>query len=395
MSPDTLGRRAFVLKALAAGSLAQLASTELLASAPTGTQPATGPVGGPAYDDHSHTIGLFQDTPRRFAFRATNAQELRHWQSQFRDRLRELLGLAVMDRETPFNYRAERAEKLTKDGYSQEKWYLWTEPNVPLPIWVLIPDKPVSKPYPLVLTPHGHNVPEVYLGVASNEDQRKAIAEGERDIAVQAAREGYLSILPTARGFGETIRPEDRVKGKIHSCRTGLMHAMLFGRTMIGHRVWDISRIIDWAGRQFEIDNRRIAITGNSGGGTISLFAAACEERISVAVPSCYFCTFEASIGTIYHCECNYVPGLLREGEMYDVAGLIAPRWFQAIAGQDDTIFPIAAVREAYDRLKRIYAVAGVESRCGLFVGQGGHRYYRVGAWPFIRQAFAAADQDA
>ena len=72
----------------------------------------------------------------------------------------------------------------------------------------------------------------------------------------------------------------------------------------------------------------RIAITGNSGGGTVSLFAAACDTRISVSVPGCYFCTFAGSIGSIAHCDCNYVPGILRLGEMHDVAGLIAARDF-------------------------------------------------------------------
>jgi hypothetical protein len=32
--------------------------------------------------------------------------------------------------------------------------------------------------------------------------------------------------------------------------------------------------------------------------------------------------------------------------------------------------------------------VAGVEERCELFVGPGGHRYYRDPAWAFIRRWF-------
>ncbi|HPD30144.1 MAG TPA: alpha/beta hydrolase family protein [Phycisphaerae bacterium] len=389
MPQDTYSRRRFIETTLAASGFTQVAVRLSQAAQTAQTPPATGPAAGPVYDDQQHTSDLFKNTPRRHAFRAHTLDEFRQWQSSFRQRLRELLGIAAMEREVPFEHRAEQVERVAKDGYTQEKWYLWTEPGVPLPIWVLIPEKPAAGPHPLVLTPHGHNVPEIYLGVADGDADRKSIAEGQRDIAVQAVREGYLCIHPTARGFGETMRPEDRKSRKVHSCRTGLMHAILFGRTMIGYRVWDISRIIDWATRRFEIDSRRIAITGNSGGGTTSLFAPACDQRISVAVPSCYFCTFEASIGSIHHCECNYVPGLLREGEMYDVAGLIAPRWFRAIAGKDDAIFPIAAVHEAFHRLRNIYRVAQAEDHCSLYVGDGPHRYYSDGAWPFIRNAFA------
>jgi hypothetical protein len=346
---------------------------------------------GPKYDGRAHTLGLFDHTSREFACRATTKDELHAWQAAFRPRLRETLGIANMEREVRFEYRAERAERIAKDGYTQEKWYLWTEPDVPLPVWVLIPDKPVAKPYRLVITPHGHNDPEIYIGQAKDDSARAAIAEGQRDITVQAVRQGYLAVLPTSRGFGETKRGDDLKYSPMQSCRTELMHQMLFGRTVIGCRVWDISRIIDWIGREHEIDSRCIAITGNSGGGTTSVFAPACEERITVAVPSCYFCTFRDSIGSIIHCECNYVPGLLRLAEMWDVAGLIASRPFRAIAGRTDPIFPLDAVRASYERLRQIYRAAGVEDRCELYVGEGAHRYYSDGSWPFIRQWFERA----
>jgi dienelactone hydrolase len=155
---------------------------------------------------------------------------------------------------------------------------------------------------------------------------------------------------------------------------------------LIGERVWDIMRLIDYAVTRPDVDARRVVITGNSGGGTVSLFAAACDERITVAVPSSYFCTFERSLGSIEHCACNYVPGLLAAAEMYDVAGLITPRPFLAVAGRTDPIFPYDGVELAFDRLQRIYAAAGVPERCELYTGAGGHRYYKARVWPFIRQ---------
>lgn len=384
MARPCLDRRAFL--GITAAALAGVRNAAAAPAAP-GTRPATGP-SAPPYDDQRHTNELFREIPRRLTCKASSLAEFREWQAAFRTRLRDLLGVTNMTHEVRFEGRAERVETATLDGYTREKWYLWTEPSVPLPIWVLIPERPAARPYPLVLTPHGHNAPENYLGIAFDEKQKAGIRDGERDIAVQAVREGYLCILPTARGFGETMRLDDRQAKKISSCRTANMHAMLFGRTMIGCRVWDISRILDWAMGRYEIDRRRIAITGNSGGGTTSVFAPACDERITVAVPSCYFCTFAASIGSIYHCECNYVPGLLREAEMYDVAGLIAPRPFRAIAGKEDAIFPIAAVRESFAKLKTIYRLAGAEDRCELYEGDGPHRYYRAGSWPFVSKWF-------
>jgi len=166
------------------------------------------------------------------------------------------------------------------------------------------------------------------------------------------------------------------------------MHGLLLGRTPIGERVWDMSRLLDWALENLAVDEKRIAITGNSGGGTVSLYAAACETRISLAMPGSYFNTFAGSIGSIHHCDCNYVPGILQLGEMYDVAGLIAPRPFCAIAGQEDPIFPIAEAQLAYEKLQQVYQVTGNPDDCQLYIGKGGHRYYKDGAWPFVRQEF-------
>ena len=162
---------------------------------------------------------------------------------------------------------------------------------------------------------------------------------------MQAVEQGYLVIAPTTRAFGETRSPADKNKDAVSSCRLQLMHDLLLGRTPIGDRVWDMSRLIDWAIEHQGVDPARVAITGNSGGGTVSLFAAACDTRISVAVPGCYFNTFAGSIGSIIHCDCNYVPGILRLGEMHDIAGLVAPRPFLAVAGRDDPIFPVAHTR--------------------------------------------------
>jgi len=342
----------------------------------------------PKFDYGKHIKEVYRSMPRQFEFRAKLRNEFEAWQSAFRPRLREALGLINMEADLQGHRpEAKRVDSVDLGDSVREKWYLWVEPTVPLPFWLLKP-KATAGALPLVLTPHGHNHPDIYVGIARNEEEEKAIREGERDIAVQAVHEGYIVIAPTARGFGETVDGAEREKDAVCSCRSELKHSLLVGRTPIGERVWDISRLIDWALKRSDIDPKRIAITGNSGGGTISVFAPACDERITVAVPSCYFCTFEGSIGTIHHCDCNYVPGILRLGEMYDVAGLIASRPFCAIAGKEDKIFPIEHVHEAFNRLKGIYDVAGVPDRCELYVGEGGHRYYKAGAWPFIRKWF-------
>jgi len=344
------------------------------------------------YAAASHEARLYRAVKQEFAWRGRSRQAWVNWRDAFAPRLRQALGLDVM--ESGLAGHRPRAERLACENggdHLRESWHLWVEPTVPLPFYLLRPKKSRARHLPLVLTPHGHNHPHIYVGIAHNEEEAKSIRDGDRDIAVQAVREGYLAIAPTTRAFGETRTAKDQADNALSSCRTELLHGLLVGRTPIGERVWDISALIDWALAEQGADPRRIAITGNSGGGTTSLFAAACDRRITVAVPSCYFCTFRGSIGVIHHCDCNYVPGMLRLGEMSDVAGLIAPRPFLAIAGKDDPIFPLSHVRTAFARLRKIYAAADAAADCELYVGPGGHRYYREAAWPFIRRHFQTA----
>jgi predicted peptidase len=327
-----------------------------------------------------------------FAFQANTPEALTAWQTNFRSRLEETLGLSNMAQDLADHQpHAEQIDSVQQEGFVRQRWQLWVEPGVPLPFFLLQPDLPIEKtgePLPLVLCPHGHNHPHIYVGLYSDETERQSIIQGERDIAVQAVKEGYAVIAPTTRGFGATRTAEDIEANNLSSCRTQLMHGLLLGRTPIGERVWDMSKLLDWALGNLNVDGSRVAITGNSGGGTVALFAAACDKRFSVAVPGSYFNTFVGSIGSIRHCDCNYIPGILRLGEMYDVAGLIAPRPFCAVAGEEDPIYPIEGAQYAYRKLRQIYAVAKKSENCRLYVGKGGHRYYSDGAWPFIRQHF-------
>ncbi len=336
---------------------------------------------------HSHR--MFSSTEMKYAFDGKTAADFKKWQKAFRPELKRILGLDILEAKLA-GYQPKAEKRSSEDiGYAiRERWLIWTEPDVPLPFVLLRPKNEASK-MGLVIAPHGHSKnTELYAGIYNDEKERESGETGERNVAIQAVKEGYLAIAPTTRGFGETRTAEDFKADATSSCRTLLMHDILVGRTPIGDRVWDVSRLIDWALKNLPVDPAKIVVTGNSGGGTVTLFAAACDTRISVAVPSSYFCTFAGSIGSVHHCDCNYVPGVMQLGEMADVAGLIAPRPFCAVQGIKDNIFPIAESRKAFAHLKQIYTAAGVPNNCELYEGQEGHRYYKAGVWPFVAKHF-------
>jgi dienelactone hydrolase len=339
------------------------------------------------FNEAVHFRAVYDEAEMKYEFKGSTADDFRKWQNSFRPELKKLLGIDLIESELK-NYKPKSRLVSTEDlGFAQrEHWVIWTEPTVPLP-FILMRPKGAGMNRGLVITPHGHSKnTELYAGIYHDEKERESGEAGERNVAIQAVNEGYFAIAPTTRGFGATRSDEDLKNDAAYSCRSLLLQDILVGRTPIGDRVWDMSRLIDWALKNLPVDPAKIVMTGNSGGGTVTLFAAAIDTRIAVAVPSSYFCTFTGSIGAMRHCECNYVPRIMELGEMADVAGLIAPRPFCAVQGKKDNIFPIEESRKAFAHLTQIYAASGYGSNCELYEGAEGHRYYKAGVWPFVKK---------
>jgi hypothetical protein len=145
-------------------------------------------------------------------------------------------------------------------------------------------------------------------------------------------------------------------------------------------------RAIDYLATRPEIDMCRVATLGASGGGTTSLFTAALDDRVRVGVVSAYFNTFRDSIVSISHCPDNYVPGLVRDMEMSDVAGLVAPRCLFVESGRLDRIFPIEGSQRAVVHARQIYATLDASERMGYEVHEGGHEFHGTGAFDFLRR---------
>ena len=334
-----------------------------------------------------HFARLRDSQPLNFSFHRVRPSEFTAWQVQVRNFVRERLGLPKARAGSRLlGARVESTEQV--DGYLRERVLLQTEPDLEVPAFLLRPLEQRER-VPAVLALHGHGPGKIIpAGLPQDEAGQRLIAEGERDYAVQAVRQGYVALAPDLRGFGELRLTADIARNAGCSCDRLALLAMQIGRNLLGMRIWDLMAAVDYLQSRPEVDPARIVATGNSGGGTATLFLAAVDTRIAAAVPSCYFCTWAASIQAVPHCACNFVPGLSQELEMYDLAGLVAPRPMLIVAGREDSIFPIHGVDEAYARLQEIYAAAGSRERLELYVGEGGHRYYAERVWPFLREQF-------
>lgn len=325
------------------------------------------------YDTSSRSMGFELDSPSDFE----------QWRAQLKDKVIELLG-GFPERVALEPQVLERKEF---EDYIREKVAFHSAPYIDIPAYVLLPKDSVGK-IPGVVAVHGHGYGKNDLVGLWEDGTERSVPDGyHKDFALEIMRRGMVVIVPDQIGFGQRRELEDIQKGyNTSSCRKLAFWAQMLGKTAVGMRVWDIMRCIDYLNTLPQVDQDRIGCMGISGGGTTTLFTAALDERIKAAVVSGYLCTFKDSIMSIYHCECNYVPGILKYAEMYDIACMIAPRSLLIESGTKDDIFPIKAVDIAYEHVRKAYKLLKAEDRLDRDVFEGRHQISGRKAYNWLKR---------
>ena len=273
-----------------------------------------------------------------------------------------------------------------------------------MPVYVLVPKQSPLRDgrgrLPAVLAFHGHGygVKDI-VGLWEDGTPRQCADGYHKDFAVALCRRGFLVAAPEISCFGE--RQNDfgylaPLGSPVPStCAHTSALAWHLGGTALGMRVRDARRLVDYLATRPDVDISRLGAMGISGGGMHTLFSTCLDERIKACVVSGYFCTFRDSILAMSHCWCNFVPGLSRMGEMYDLAGLVAPRPMLVEAADRDNIFPIAAVRKSLEKARAIYRVFGQSDRVEADLFEGRHEISGRLAYDFLAKHFAIAPRFA
>ena len=304
-------------------------------------------------------------------FKAGNPNEYVLWRRKLKKKLIELLGDFPG---TKCKLNPQVIEKKEFKKYVREKIILQSNKNDYIPVYLSIPKK-IKLPAPVCIAIHGHinTGKKSILGLYENPKQKKEIKYFNADYGLQALKHGYIVLSPDQRCFGE--REEKNQEKEGGHCYRSAMGALLLGKTLVGLRVWDIIRCIDYLSTRPEIDKSKIICIGLSGGGTTTLYSSALDERIKMVVVSGYFCTFYDSMFSMHHCSCNYIPGIFKYAEMSDIAGLIAPRPLFIETGKKDPIFPYKATLDEYSKLKKVYKLLKSEYKLGIEVFNDAHKF--------------------
>lgn len=337
-----------------------------------------------ALDPVQWTLDTYKTAPLRLSFRANSKEEAELWQRELRVKLIELLG--GFPTRTALSPQTLEVRQLPT--YRREKFVFESRPGVSVLAYLLTPSAGTTPYATVVCIPgHGRGVDDI-VGIDEHGNDRTERQGYQYDFALQAVEHGMAAVAIEPMGFGYRRDPLTSQKGPTASaCQPAAGAALLLGQTILGWRVWDVMRTIDWIQTRSELDAKRIGCMGISGGGTCTQFASALDARIKAAFVSGYLNTFRDSIMSLSHCIDNYVPGILNWAENYDVASLIAPRYFFSEGGDQDPIFPLHATRAAFAKVKHAYGVFGVPARAQQQIFSGEHVFHGEQGLPFLAES--------
>jgi dienelactone hydrolase len=276
--------------------------------------------------------------------------DVRHRQWKLRQRM--LAALGGFPEKTPLNAKVVGKEK--RDGYSIEKVIYESRPNHHVTATLYLP---ASKgPHPACIMPIGHS----NNGKAADYVQRGSIL---------LARNGIACLAYDPIGQGERRQLLDEAGKSLIPSSTNEhtligVGALLVGQSTATYRIWDGIRSLDYLETRPEIDATRLGCTGCSGGGTLTSYLMALDDRIVCAAPSCYITSLERLFATIgpQDAEQNITGQVALGIEHADYLTMRAPRpTLLATATQD--FFDIKGSWTSYREATQIYGLMG-RSEC-------------------------------
>ncbi|MGI5818853.1 MAG: acetylxylan esterase [Armatimonadota bacterium] len=261
--------------------------------------------------------------------------------------------------------------ELQRDGYLIRKLIFDSRPNFPVTANLYIPQG-FEGPRPAVLALCGHSM------------DAKAY-EPYQAFAQALARMGYITLIFDPIGQGERVQYHDGEGGSLVG-RAVLEHnfaarqQLLVGEFIGTWFAWDGIRAMDVLLAQENVDPTRVGVTGNSGGGNMTVYAVATDPRITMSAPSCWVTSWhrngvnEEPIDA-EQCALN---ALALGIEQADLLLARAPTPTILITQEQDFFDQRGSV-EAFERMRHVYGLLGAEENLAYHVGPGVHGFWQDG----------------
>ena len=187
---------------------------------------------------------------------------------------------------------------------------------------------------PAVLLPHGH----WKNGRLENQPSYSVPALG-----INLARQGYVVFAYDMVGFNDTRQTPHDFHGWAED---------LWGFHPMGLQLWNSIRVLDFLESLKDVDAKRIAVTGASGGATQTFLVAAVDDRVKVSVPVNMVSAYMQGGD-----PCEEAPGLRPGTSNVEFAALAAPRPMLVVSSTHD--WTRHTPDEEFPAIRRIYTLLG------------------------------------
>ena len=254
------------------------------------------------------------NTPRDFP-KITSREQWQARAKEIREQVLVSCGLWPTPEKTPLQ--PYIFGKIEREDYSVEKVYFQ-----PLPGFYLAGNlyRPLGRgkgPFPAILNPHGH----WKEGRFTDTKDGSAAAR-----CINFARQGMIAFSYDMVGYNDTFitaaaeASAEMSSQRHHSFAPGRSN-LLWNISLMGLQTWDSIRALDFLVSLPDTDRKRLACTGESGGGTQTFMLGAVEDRLAAQAP----------IVMVSHtmqggCMCENAPGLRVEYSNMEIAAAAAAR---------------------------------------------------------------------
>jgi cephalosporin-C deacetylase-like acetyl esterase len=202
---------------------------------------------------------------------------------------------------------------------------------------------------------------------------------GER-LGPDLARHGFVVLQYDPLGQGERLQHYDadlrvsRAGSSTDEHGQAAALAELVGESVARYFVWDAVRGLDYLEGRPDVDPQRLGAIGCSGGGTVTTYLAALDERVKAAAVACYVTSWSALLTGPgpQEAEQSLAGFLAQPLDMGDYVALIAPRPLVIVSTEGD-FFPLKGAETVYEEGKRLYGLLGAPDRITWSTSPGGH----------------------
>lgn len=275
---------------------------------------------------------------------------------QVGDRLRNLL--RYQRQQPPLGVR--HIVTTPREGYRIDKIEFLSEPGIYIPVWVFVPEAR-SRALRTVLYFDDQ-------GVQSDGMEFDGLTHGILD---ELVRDGNLIIAADVRGSGatrpsDTSRHSDDKYGQLFDMDTRAAYAAWsMDSSLLGMRVLDVVRCVDYTMQREGVDTRRLHLIGKGDAALWCLFAAALDDRITNLI--CTDCLLSyrtlAMADRYLYGAGVFIPDILHHFDLHEIAAAIAPRPLAFIEPRDSMKEAVTSQRaqEAYRGTLAAYQIAGAK----------------------------------